>query len=71
MSLNPTHQQQMDDLFVELSKANDTCLGYPLSRDFDYSPLYNFFKYSLNNIGDPFEKGNIKTKTHYIEREVM
>ena len=71
MSLNTMQQQKIDQLFLDLSNANDTCLGYPLSRDFDYSPLYNFFKYSLNNIGDPFEKGNIKTKTHEIEKEVV
>jgi len=71
MSLNSVYQEQIDQLYLELSNANDTCLGYPVSKDFDYSPLYDFLKYPINNIGDPFENGTTKTKTHHIEKEVI
>ena len=71
MSLHLNDQQQIDQLFTELNAANDTCIGYPLSKDFDYSELYSFFKYSINNVGDPYEGSNIKTQTHKIEKEVV
>jgi len=71
MSLSTLHEKKLNQLFLELSTANDTCLGYPVSKDFDYSPLYDFFKYPINNIGDPFESSTNKTKTHDIEKEVV
>jgi len=71
MAINSEQQQQIDQLFLELSNANETCIGYPLSKDFDYSPLYKFFEYSINNVGDPYEGSNLKTQTHNIEKEVI
>lgn len=71
MPLSTFHEEQLNQLFANLTAANDTCLGYPVSKDFDYSPLYNFFKYPINNIGDPYEMGNARTQTHIIEREVV
>ena len=71
MIINKSSQEKLDELFFELSNASDTCLGYPISQDFDYTSLYRFLKYPINNIGDPFESNNMKTKTHCIEREVI
>lgn len=71
MGIKAKEQQEIDELFNELSRATETCLGYPISKDFDYSDLYDFFKYSINNIGDPFEGSNVKTSTHQIEKEVV
>jgi len=71
MSIKLEHKEQIDQLYKELTDANESCIGYPLSKDFDYSSLYRFFKYSINNIGDPFEGSNIKTQTHIIEKEVV
>lgn len=64
-------QKKLQELTDELSKARNNFLGYPVSKDFDYSELYNFFTYPINNLGDPFEKGTYLVQTHEMEREVI
>ena len=68
-----THSQEntIDELLTKILQARETILGYPVSKDFDYSKLYEFLKYPLNNIGDPFEEGTYKVNTHEMEREVI
>lgn len=63
--------QQLDQLFRKLEKSSDLFLGYPVSKDFDYSELYSFLKYPINNLGDPFEDSTYKVQTHEMEREVV
>ena len=46
-------------------------MGYPVSKDFDYSEINHFFKYPINNLGDPFEDCTYKVQTHELEREVV
>lgn len=71
MKSNISNQKSIDKLLSKIAKASDTLLGYPVSTDFDYSDLYDFFKYPVNNIGDPFEESTNKVQTHEIEREVV
>ena len=71
MAYNLDHQHQIDQLLQQLSNVNETCIGYPLSRDFDYSKLYGFLKYSINNVGDPYEESTLKLQTHDFEKEVV
>lgn len=61
----------LNDLLNNIQNARDTFLGYPVSKDFDYSALYDFLKYPINNLGDPFEDSTYKVQTHEIEREVV
>lgn len=47
-------------------------LGYPATRTLDFSPLYPFMDFLLNNIGDPFASADcFRMNTHAIEREVI
>lgn len=46
-------------------------LGYPVSKDFDYKPLFEFLKYPLNNLGDPFTPSTWKVDSREFEREVI
>jgi histidine decarboxylase len=64
-------QARFDELFVELQAATDTFAGYPCNVNYDYSPLYRFLAFSLNNIGDPFAFSNYNVNTHQFEREVI
>lgn len=66
-----TQQERLNQLLEKITKARDTFLGYPVSKDFDYSELYEFLKYPINNLGDPFEDSTYKVQTHEIEREVV
>ena len=69
--LSLENQQKLDKLQEELASARDTFLGYPVSKDFDYSELNKFFQYPINNLGDPFEQGTYRVRTHEMEREVI
>jgi histidine decarboxylase len=64
-------EQQIDILLNKVISARDNFLGYPVSKDFDYSRLYEFLKYPINNLGDPFEDSTYKVQTHEMEREVV
>lgn len=46
-------------------------LGYPVSKDFDYSPLLPFLQYPLNNLGDPFVDSTYAVGSRDMEREVI
>ncbi|PKH52693.1 histidine decarboxylase [Tenacibaculum sp. Bg11-29] len=63
--------QKLKTLKEQLTTARDTFLGYPVSKDFDYSALNEFFKFPINNLGDPFEQGTYRVQTHEMEREVV
>ena len=73
MSINTKKElsNHLNDLLNNIQNARDTFLGYPVSKDFDYSALYDFLKYPINNLGDPFEDSTYKVQTHEIEREVV
>lgn len=63
--------KELDHLLEKIEKASELFLGYPVSKDFDYSELHPFFKYPINNLGDPFEDSTYKVQTHEMEREVV
>ncbi|MGB2128512.1 MAG: histidine decarboxylase [Flavicella sp.] len=69
--LSEADELRLSELQKELESVSDCSLGFPVSKDFDYSALYSFFKYPINNIGDPFEEGTYKVQSHAIEREVV
>ena len=71
MALNHTQVDKLEELFEEISKAKQSFLGYPVSKDFDYSALYKFLEHPINNLGDPFEEGTYKVQTRDMEREVV
>jgi histidine decarboxylase len=57
--------------FERLDKIEKTFIGYPCDAKFDYSPLYKFLKFPLNNVGDPFESSTYRLQTKTFEREVL
>jgi histidine decarboxylase len=64
--------KKLNDLYRKFQKASKELAGYPASHFFDYSKLYKFLKFHINNIGDPFLKsGYYKINTLEIEREVI
>ncbi len=47
-------------------------LGYPATKILDFSPLYRFLEFPINNIGDPFSStGYFRLNTHDVERDVI
>ena len=71
MTSNTAQEAQLAALLKKVASASDLVLGYPVSKDFDYSPLYEFLQYPINNLGDPFVDSTFKVHTHCIERQVI
>jgi histidine decarboxylase len=69
--LNRTDSQRLAEAKERIEKDFDHMIGYPLAHEFDYSELYGFFQYHLNNIGDPYVESTIKGNTKEFEREVI
>jgi len=46
-------------------------LGYPYNLDFEYEDLSRFFKYSINNLGDPFNESNYGVHSRQFELEIL
>jgi histidine decarboxylase len=62
----------LDQLYETFQAASKEFAGYPENLFFDYSKLFRFLNFSINNCGDPFKKGNYyRTNTHKFEREVI
>ena len=64
-------QGRLDDLFARLSELSPRSIGYPCNQVFDYSELFRFLRFVLNNVGDPFTGSNYRLNTHEFEREVV
>ena len=62
--------QQAYDHFSELSEY---FIGYQVNRNYDYSDLYRFFEFSINNVGDAFgtRESSYRTQTHNFEKDVI
>ncbi|XZF16189.1 histidine decarboxylase [Chitinophagaceae bacterium MMS25-I14] len=57
-----------------LEKVQDNTrnfLGYPVSKDFDYSELLPFLQYPMNNLGDPFVDATYAVDSREMEKEVV
>jgi len=62
---------ELEKLYEKILSKSETVLGYPVAMDFDYSELYRFLKFPVNNIGDPFIESTYGIGTREMEREVL
>lgn len=67
----PKKREQLDKLKEQLASYKEHVLGYPLSGNIDFTEIYDFFKFPINNIGDPFEECNYRVQTTKLEKEVI
>lgn len=63
--------KQLNDFYKTIGEKAKTFIGYPCATDFDYSELYPFLSYALNNIGDPSLSSSAGMNSHAFEREVL
>ncbi len=47
------------------------CLGYQVNSDFDYSSLFDFFNFNINNVGDPYIDSNYGINSRMMELPVI
>lgn len=74
ITMNPKQvnvDNQLDQLLRDIESTSKQFVGYPVSKDFDYTALNTFLKYPINNLGDPFVESTYKVQTHQMEREVI
>lgn len=63
--------KRLKEFYEYLDKSSQKMIGYPANQIYDYSALYDFFKLSINNVGDPLSDGPYKVKAHEFEKEVV
>ena len=68
---NPNVSGVISELLEEISSNSAMSMGYPVSKDFDYSELMPFMQYPLNNVGDPFVPSTYAVGTRAFEKEVI
>ncbi|NLR77720.1 histidine decarboxylase [Chitinophaga eiseniae] len=61
----------LQQLLARVASCTKDFLGYPVSKDFDYSPLLPFLQYPLNNLGDPFVPSTYGVGSREMEKEVV
>lgn len=71
MTLNTVDNERLLEFFNSIKEKTDYFIGYPVSKDFDYRELFEFLKYPLNNLGDPFTDSTWKVDSRTFEREVI
>ena len=64
--------EALDNLYKRLKDNNEYFIGYPCNYKYDYSELYKFLDFSINNVGDPYDTSTrYKMNSKEIEREVL
>ncbi|WP_103863954.1 histidine decarboxylase [Aquimarina sp. I32.4] len=71
MKLHSQEQEQLEQLYNNIKNTTQNFLGYPVSKDFDYSELTPFLQFPLNNLGDPFGESTYRVDSRAMEREVV
>jgi histidine decarboxylase len=64
-------EQRLECFFQDIQSEAERFLGYPCNCIFDYSPLFRFLQFPLNNVGDPYLPSNYHMNTHTFECEVL
>ena len=54
-----------------LQQRSSVHFGYPYNLMYDHSELFNFMKYSINNLGDPYVTSNYSVHSRQFERAVI
>lgn len=70
-ALSKTDNSRLDELFNFFQDQYQTLVGYPCSAQFDYTSLYRFLKYPVNNVGDPYVSSTYRINTKPFEQEVL
>lgn len=66
-----TYSNQLKAFLAKTEERAKTYIGYPAAVDFDYSELFPFLKFNMNNVGDPMVDSHCDMQTKYFEREVL
>ncbi len=70
-SLPAEDEGRLDEFYRAMEKESSEFVGYPSNSVFDYSDLYRFLRFPLNNIGDPFVESTFRVNSRSFERDVL
>ncbi|NRB23772.1 histidine decarboxylase [Shewanella sp.] len=70
-TLSNQDHQKLDNFFKSCLHFQHRNIGYPVAADFNYSELFKFLQFSLNNCGDWAQESNNPLNTFRFEKEVM
>jgi len=70
-SLSTQDSKRLGELEQHCIEESSKFIGYPCNAIYDYSQLFRFLRFSVNNIGDPFLPSNYHINSLEFEREVL
>lgn len=69
--LSSQQKERLESLYQRIAKEARTFVGYPCTATFDYSDLFRFLGFPINNVGDPYAPSTYRVNTKDVEREVL
>ncbi|WP_250125924.1 histidine decarboxylase [Chroococcidiopsis sp. CCMEE 29] len=69
--MSSTLLNELSDFFATVKQRTEFHAGYPYNLSYDYTPLFRFLEFSLNNLGDPFIESNYGINSRKFEQEVL
>ena len=70
-SLSAEDEGRLDDFYRAMERESSSYVGYPSNGLFDYSDLYRFLRFPLNNVGDPFVESTYRVHSRSFEQDVL
>jgi len=69
--MSETIFEELSAFLKQVEQRTECHGGYPYNLSYDYTCLLDFFKFSLNNLGDPFVESNYGIHSRKFEQEVI
>lgn len=71
-NISPEDRNRLKALHAFFAEHKHKHLGYPGNLRYEYRELFDFFDFTINNVGDPFApEGIYKIHSHAFEKEVI
>ncbi|RYF24057.1 MAG: histidine decarboxylase [Flavobacteriales bacterium] len=70
-SLSLSDQKHLESLLDQVKQKTIDFMGYPVSKDLDFTELMPFLNFPMNNLGDPFVASTYEVGSREIEKEVV
>lgn len=69
LTTNPT--EILHNLLEKIKATSAMTMGYPASKNIEFTELLPFLQYPLNNVGDPFIPSTYNVGSRELEKEVV
>ncbi len=69
--LTREEEERLEQVYRRVQAESATFVGYPCTCIFDYSELFRFLQFPINNVGDPYAPSTYRVNTKDLEREVL